>query len=227
MGFVVATLSDLYHKSGAFIISKYSIFDTVFEDYYGGCSLVVPGSKKNFSWNDVGAILNTRVHHVFSGTYYNGAIPHRRGCRERTAYKIFETIKKIVRERKRKWKTWKKIDKLKTIENYNEIPILFYTDIFVDLSDGDYIMIYPFAVGKYFIAMSIFVNRQLIGYAIAQEKFHHLAGYQLGVAIFRKFNGAYRVANFNSSRVKHSNLHAQAELESKEYFIHQSNFIKK
>uniref|UniRef100_A0A8D8XD53 Uncharacterized protein n=1 Tax=Cacopsylla melanoneura TaxID=428564 RepID=A0A8D8XD53_9HEMI len=131
--FTVSTLSDLYYETGATILANFSILDATLVDFCGGCAVTLPSFKnKPFSWDDLTTTLNNRVHNVLFGTYYDGQIPRNNNdSRAQTMYRILDDIKRIVRDNKN-WKTWQKFDQETEIADYNNIPVLFYTDGFLN-----------------------------------------------------------------------------------------------
>uniref|UniRef100_A0A8D8TUX8 Uncharacterized protein n=1 Tax=Cacopsylla melanoneura TaxID=428564 RepID=A0A8D8TUX8_9HEMI len=132
--FTVSTLSDLYYETGATILANFSIFDARIEDFYEGCAVTLRSLKrKPFSWSDITTTLSNRVHDVLYGTYWDGKVPRlNNDPRALTVYRILDDIKRIVRENTNNWKTWQKLDKETKIDDYNNIPVLFYTDGFLN-----------------------------------------------------------------------------------------------
>uniref|UniRef100_A0A8D8TTR0 Uncharacterized protein n=1 Tax=Cacopsylla melanoneura TaxID=428564 RepID=A0A8D8TTR0_9HEMI len=146
--FTVSTLSDLYYETGATILANFSIFDARIEDFYEGCAVTLRSLKrKPFSWSDITTTLSNRVHDVLYGTYWDGKVPRlNNDPRALTVYRILDDIKRIVRENTN-WKswqqmepsdeddedqTWQKMGKETKIDDYNNIPVLFYTDGFLN-----------------------------------------------------------------------------------------------
>uniref|UniRef100_A0A8D9AES8 Uncharacterized protein n=1 Tax=Cacopsylla melanoneura TaxID=428564 RepID=A0A8D9AES8_9HEMI len=222
-GFTISTISDVYHRSGAEIITCFSIFDANLEDFCDGCALTFPNIVRDkICEKDITTILNFRNHGVLDGTYHEGGIPRENEHRSLTIYNIYDEIKKIVRKNTnwRKWgveddEEWDDVDRWVgfwddeefeensssddeeyqgeeelsyTIHDDNNIPVLFYTDDFIDLEQGNEISFrnvpINFIIGKYFIAIPLYINDTFRGYAVAQKKLWNMAGYQAGVAIF-------------------------------------------
>uniref|UniRef100_A0A8D9EZG1 Uncharacterized protein n=1 Tax=Cacopsylla melanoneura TaxID=428564 RepID=A0A8D9EZG1_9HEMI len=98
-GFTISTISDVYDRCGAEIITSFSIFDAKFEDFNGGCALTFPNIVRDkICGKDLTTILNVRSHGVLGGTYHSGGIDREYEHRSQTIYRIFDEIRKIVKE---------------------------------------------------------------------------------------------------------------------------------
>uniref|UniRef100_A0A8D8PUC2 Uncharacterized protein n=1 Tax=Cacopsylla melanoneura TaxID=428564 RepID=A0A8D8PUC2_9HEMI len=246
-GFTISTISDVYHRSGAEIITCFSIFDANFEDFNGGCALTFPNIVRDkICGKDLTTILNVRSHGVLGGTYHCGGIRREYEHRSQTIYRIFDEIRKIVKENTNwgdrwglsddmvfdgsldyyggdyyddeegsddeeesdnegesdnedydEWENEDRVDKKERLNrryvicDYNNIPVLFYTDDFIDLEQGNEISFrnvpINFIIGNHFIAIPLYINETFRGYAVAQQKLWCMAYDQAGVAVFTTF----------------------------------------
>lgn len=191
-GFALATLSDLYNKSGVFIDTKFSIFDAVIEDFYDGAA-VVPRNKCTCALSYT--LLSNGEQDVFHGTTsYNGAIRwSMKDKRAQNAYKLVSDLKRMVLQHTN-WKpAWLKN---RNIQNNNKIPVLFYTSNFLDLN-LKLNLTKPAVTGKNFIAIPVHSENEHCGYAVVQKVLFNMTGdREVGVRIFDFELDVRRVANF-------------------------------